>query len=60
LQLGAISNRTYSIQFANQLLGPWSKLADIPARPVDHVESVQDAMAGTNRFYRIVLPAPAQ
>jgi hypothetical protein len=59
LQLGAISNRTYSVQFAPQLPGPWSRLADIPARTTNHVETIQDPIGAGNRFYRIVLPAPS-
>ncbi len=57
LELAAVSNRTYSVQFNNALaVGPWTRLADIIARPTNHLERVPDPAWTTNRFYRIVTP----
>lgn len=59
VQLGfdAVSNRTYSVQFRDQVDGAvWQRLADVPARGVSHTEIVADAAPSTNRFYRVVTP----
>jgi hypothetical protein len=54
---GAISNRTYTIEFTSALgSGQWTKLADVPARPVNRVEVVHDPTATINRFYHVVTP----
>ena len=55
----AVSNRTYSLFYANSLAGggPWTKLADVPARASNRVEFIGDPGWTTNRFYRVVLPA---
>ena len=54
---GAVSNRTYTVQFTDGLgEGAWSKLADVGARATNRVEQIQDASHGTNRFYRVVTP----
>jgi hypothetical protein len=53
----AASNRTYTVQFTGAPdSGEWQKLADISARPTDHVEFIPDVTASTNRFYRLVTP----
>jgi len=56
---GAISNRTYSIQYSTQLpAATWSKLADIAARTTNHVEAITDPnWSSGGRFYRVVTPA---
>ena len=58
VQFGAISNRTYSVQSTDAIpaVGPWSKLADYPARTNNRVESFIDPAWTTNRFYRAVTP----
>ncbi len=57
LRFQAVSNRTYSVFFKDELAAPaWEKLADIIARPTNRVETVIDAHPGTNRFYRIATP----
>ena len=58
VQFGAISNRTYSVQYSDAIpaVGPWSKLADYPARTNNRVESFIDPAWTTNRFYRAVTP----
>ena len=57
LAFGAISNRTYTLQYKDALIaGPWTKLADRPARPTNRVELIPDPTGVTNRFYRLVTP----
>jgi hypothetical protein len=57
VSVAAVSNRTYTVQFTDNLnSGVWSRLADIVAAPVNHVESFTDPGWTTNRFYRVVLP----
>jgi hypothetical protein len=52
----AISNRTYSVQFRENLAeGSWLKLADIPARTNSFPVQFEEP-ANTNRFYRLVTP----
>jgi hypothetical protein len=59
IRLGAIANRTYSIQYSTQLpAASWSKLADIAARTTNHVEAIVDPnWSSGGRFYRVVTPA---
>jgi len=58
LQVGVVSNRTYSVQYTDNLgSSPWLKLADLIARPVNRVESVPDPTWTSNRLYRVVTPA---
>jgi hypothetical protein len=52
----AVSNRTYSVLFTDNAGGPWSRLADIPARSSNRVETVADPGYSTNRFYRLATP----
>jgi len=57
VQVGAVSNRTYSVQYTDSLgSGPWLRLADIVARPTNHTELLLDPGATSQRFYRVVLP----
>jgi len=57
LAFGAISNRTYSIQFKDALeAASWSKLTDVPARATNRSETIPYASYTTNRFYRIATP----
>ena len=60
LTFGAISNRTYSVQY-NDVPGgvAWTKLLDLPARATNRVETVVDPAATTNRFYRLATPQQA-
>jgi hypothetical protein len=55
---GAASNRTYTVQFTDipGTASAWSKLADVPARPTNWVQQLQDPGFTSNRFYRIVVP----
>jgi Bacterial TSP3 repeat len=59
LQFLAISNRTYSLLYKDSLAAPnWSRLADIPARNTNWVDSLADPIGSvSNRFYRITTPA---
>jgi hypothetical protein len=57
VQVSAISNRTYSVQYSDVLdPGQWRKLGDIFARVTNRVETFVDPSHNTNRFYRVVLP----
>jgi len=57
VSFGAISNRTYTVQYTDNLgSGTWSRLADVLALPNNRVESFPDPTYTTNRFYRAVTP----
>lgn len=57
VKFGAISNRTYSVQYADELgSGSWSRLADVPARATNRVETILDSNFTANRSYRLVTP----
>jgi len=57
LRFGAISNRTYTLQFSDAVgSGLWRKVGDIPARTNNRVEVVVDPSFATNRFYRVATP----
>jgi hypothetical protein len=58
LAFAAVSNRTYTVQFTDALgaTNAWTKLADVPARPTNWVQRLQDPGHAPNRFYRIVVP----
>jgi hypothetical protein len=59
LKFGAISNRTYTVQSAEAVEGPWSTLADIPAAPANWEAVVPLNLApavASNRFFRVVTP----
>jgi hypothetical protein len=56
LSFEAQSNRTYQVDYANRLPGPWFKLAEVLARTNARVETVTDNEWTTNRFYRVRTP----
>jgi hypothetical protein len=57
LSIGAVLNRTYSIEYQDTLgTGSWRKLADLPARAANRTETIVDGGYTTNRFYRVVTP----
>jgi formylglycine-generating enzyme required for sulfatase activity len=64
LTFGAISSRTYTVEFNDTLTGGvWSSLTNIAAQATNHTERIVDPVSTTKRFYRIVTPwreAPAQ
>ena len=59
LQFGAVSNRTYTVQFTDERpvgVGPWRRWVDLVAGSINRVETIPVPPAGTNRFYRVVTP----
>ncbi len=57
LAFGAISNRTYSVQYSDVPGSAlWFKLADIPARSTNRIETISDSDYATNRLYRLATP----
>jgi hypothetical protein len=57
IRFGAISNRTYTVEFSDDLsAASWSKLADVPARASNRVETVIDSGSNSNRAYRLATP----
>ncbi len=57
VRFGAVSNRTYSVQYADSLPAPfWTGLADVLALNSNRVESFVDPAWTTNRVYRTVTP----
>jgi hypothetical protein len=56
ITFGAVSNKTYAVEFAEQLGLAWSRLASIPARTNNRVERTTDPGYSTNRFYRVATP----
>jgi hypothetical protein len=53
----AVSNRTYTVEFTEALgQGVWQKLADVPARPENRIETIPAPYHAANRFYRLVTP----
>ena len=57
LTFGAVSNRTYTVQYSPSAAGgPWSNLVHIVSLPTNHVEVVTDPGAAAHRVYRIVTP----
>jgi hypothetical protein len=53
----AVSNRTYTLQFADGLGATWSPLQSVPSRTTNRVVSVIDAAApNPTRFYRLAIP----
>ena len=58
LRFGAISNRTYTVQYSDGLAATnWLRLVDVLARTTNHLQTIVDAAPGTNRSYRITTPA---
>ncbi len=57
LSFGAVSNRTYSVEYTDSLTGgAWVKLEDISAATSNHVAHVSDPATVPNRYYRVVTP----
>ena len=57
IEFMAVSNKTYSVQYNDSLgITAWLRLADIVARTTNHVETITDPNATTNRYYRLVTP----
>ena len=56
LEFGATSSRTYTLQYAEQAGGGWSRLADVFARSNNRVELIFDPTWTSNRIYRAVTP----
>jgi hypothetical protein len=57
LTFGAVSNKTYSIEYSDALgTGAWLRLTNVLTRPTDRNETVFDAGFTTNRYYRVVTP----
>lgn len=57
LTFGAVSNRTYSVQFIDSLNpGSWNTLTAVPARSTNWTATIQDATPNANRFYRLATP----
>ncbi len=57
LSFGAISNRTYTIQFQETLdASSWTKLVELPARAINRIETIVDPSSSSSRFYRIATP----
>ncbi|HXJ55797.1 MAG TPA: lamin tail domain-containing protein [Verrucomicrobiae bacterium] len=58
LTFHAISNRTYTVQYRDQVPpGAWSKLTDVAASPTNRIATVIDPQPSPNRFYRLTTPA---
>src|SRR4030095_2947564 len=56
ISFGAVSNKTYSIQYTDGLGSGWLKLTDVIARSVNRVEMITNSPASGGRFYRAVTP----
>jgi len=56
LTFEAISNRTYTVQFAGAPGTSWSNLVDVPARATNRVEVIIDSSFATDRVYRLATP----
>ena len=61
LSFDAVSNRTYSLQFADAFSNAippaaWSRLADVPNWTNSRTLMIPDPAWTTNRFYRVVTP----
>ncbi len=56
LTFSAMASKSYTIQHSASPAGLWIKLADVPARATNRIETMVDASYTTNRFYRLVTP----
>ncbi len=57
LTFGAISNRTYSVQYSDVPTGIlWLKLTDVTAHATNRIETIYDSGYATNRLYRLATP----
>ncbi len=52
----AVANRTYTIQFTDDLGTPWQRLAHVPARAVTGLITINDPNVRPQRVYRLVTP----
>ncbi len=59
LSFNAVSNRTYSVLFRDELdAGAWQRLTNISVRTTNRLESLVDPVpAPAHRYYRLVTPA---
>jgi hypothetical protein len=57
LRLGAVANKSYTIQYKNDLSDPnWSKLLDVPARSTNWTAVISDSCTNSARYYRVATP----
>jgi len=57
LEFLALSNRTYTVQYNNNLEpGDWTTLADVVARSTNRLERVLDPTTQPTRYYRLLTP----
>lgn len=56
LTFNAVSNRTYTVQYTDNLGSTWLKLADVLSSPTNRAEIITDAPPASSRFYRIATP----
>jgi hypothetical protein len=57
VRFGAVSNKTYTVQFTDSLPASfWTGLADVLALSSNRVESFVDPTWTTSRVYRAVTP----
>jgi hypothetical protein len=56
LLFSARSNKTYTVQFTDDLGAGWFKLDDLVAWPTNHMRIVIDPNPAANRSYRVVTP----
>ncbi len=57
LQFVAVSNRTYTIQYKDDLANSaWQKLADVLGQPTNRTYVAIDPTTTTNRYYRLAIP----
>jgi len=57
LEFLALSNRTYTVQYNNNLeAGDWTTLADVVARSTNRLERVLDPTTQPARYYRLLTP----
>lgn len=53
----AVSNRTYTVEFTDELGSGWQRLADFVALTTNRVERAVDSRSNPERFYRLRTPA---
>jgi hypothetical protein len=52
-----LSNKTYTLQYRDDAAaGVWTPLADLTARPTNHIERILDPRSALKRFYRVATP----
>jgi hypothetical protein len=57
IEFGAVSNKTYTLQYRDDAAtGVWTPLADLTARPTNHIERILDPRSALQRFYRVATP----